>query len=172
MVEGYTAEEVHSLIADIFASGTPSWPVSRKALKGLRLRQVTDAIKIHVASVYLQCLAGETPAYVYEGLKKYWPALIPMLPVAFTREELWNEFEDLPPDERSIKLLGKGAGFAVNQSAMNSEELEFNEDETFESFIAYLEIICKEHQSPFDHILGHLSRRYIYIDDTIPVLKG
>lgn len=168
----FTAQEVHSLVSDVFASGNPNWPVSRMRLEGLRLRQVSDAIKIHVTLVYLSCKNGDTPQFVYEGLKKSWPRLFKMLPVAFTRDETWKEFEHLEPEERSLKVMGRSAQYAVNDKVMNDEELEFLHDESFDSFIVYLEKISDHAENPFDHVLGHLSRGYLYFDDTIPVLQS
>lgn len=171
MSEIYTAQEIHTLVSDVFASGSPNWPVSRNVLNGLRLRQISDAIKIHVSLIYLQCLIGDTPQFVYDGLKKHWPVLFPMIPVAFVRDEIWKEFEHLPPEQRYLKLMEKGAGYATNREIMNDEELAFFEDETFDSFIIYLEKVCKYAENPFDHVLGHLSRGYLYFDDTMAVLN-
>lgn len=166
MTSSVKARDLNFWIADILADGKPHWPVSRAELKGLRLRQIADAIKIYAAQVYCGVLKGE-PADEYETLKKSWAGLHLLLPSIFLREEDWEKTQTiLDPQERSTSRMLIAAGY-LKPDTINEEESEFLDDETFESFIAYLEQLPRDYEYIFPHALGHLSRRYIYVDDKL-----
>lgn len=161
-----TAREINFWVSDILADGAPHWPVSRAKLEGLRLRQIADAIKIYAAQVYCRVLKGEPPNE-YETLKKSWAGLFLMLPTIFLREEDWEKTETiLDPNERSTSRMLIGAGY-LNSDNINEEESEFLNDESFESFISYLETLPRDYEYIFPHALGHLSRGHVYVDDKL-----
>jgi hypothetical protein len=166
MTSSVKARDINFWIADVLAEGKPHWPVSRAELQGLRLRQIADAIKIYAAQVYCGVLKGEPPDE-YETLKKSWAGLYLLLPTIFLREEDWQKTQTISdPQERSTSRMLIGAGY-LNPDTLNEEESEFLNDETFESFIAYLERLPRDYEYIFPHALGHLSVRYIYVDDKL-----
>jgi hypothetical protein len=166
MTSSVKARDLNFWIADILADGKPHWPVSRADLQGLRLRQIADAIKIYVAQVYCGVLKG-APPNEYETLKKSWNGLHLMLPTIFIREEDWQKTQTiLDPQERSTERMLIGAKY-LQPDTQNEEEREFCNDETFESFIAYLERLPRDYEYIFPHVLGHLSRGNIYVDDKL-----
>jgi hypothetical protein len=171
-MEQYKARDIHFLVSGTFAKGQPHWPTSRAALKGLRLRQVSDAIKLFVAQVYIEQLAGVAPREMYDGLKKTWPGLSMMIPMAFVRVEDWQAAQQISDPQARCRSLIKTAAYYSEPTSQNEEEREFYVDETFTSFISYLEALPRNYPSLLAHVLGHLSVRYIYHDDTIPVLNA
>lgn len=161
----YTAEEVCDLVSDIIASG--DHPVSRARLLGLTLNQVQDAVKIQMTQLYLD---DDFPASQFEELHRNWNALLASLPASFTRDDVWQAAKELAPEIRRAVILGKGAGWIVDKEKMNAEEFEFANSETLDSFLTYMKLAAKHSNDPFTHVLGHLSKRAIYYDDSIPVM--
>jgi hypothetical protein len=172
VLQRHRAREIHFLVSDIFAKGRPHWPTSRAALRGLRLRQVGDAIRIFVAQVYCDHLRGAAPDGMYASLKKNWDGLYGMLPVAFIRTDDWDAASRIADvRERGLALMASGVKFHDAESR-NDEEREYFDDETFSSFVAYLESLPRDYPHIMPHVFGHLSTRYIYVDDMIPVIEG
>jgi hypothetical protein len=169
----YSAREIHQLVVDVFAAGQPNWPVSRAALRGLRLRQVSDAIRIWVTQVYICHLAGTAPEGLYASLKENWLGLSVSIPIAFTRIDDWEAAQRITdPSERWHSLISRGCHY-LEPTEMNDEEKDYHDGETFSSFIGYLETLPTDYPGILDHILGRLSgHRYIYIDATVPVLPS
>jgi hypothetical protein len=164
----FKAEEVHYWVADTFASG--HWPVSRANLRGLRLKQVADAIKIFVATVYCRQLAGTAPPGMYARLKKGWVGVLLAFPRGFLRVEDWEKVEKVS-DRAERCLVEERCWLNYYGKEANEEEREFLYGESFSGFINYLEALPRDYPQIMPHVLGHVSQGYIYLDDTIPVLS-
>jgi hypothetical protein len=116
-------------------------------------------------------MKGAAPE-AYETLKKNWAGLHLMLPTAFMRIEDWERTEEIADlKERSTTRMFIGAQY-LEPDAQTEEEKEFFNDETFASFTRYLELLPRDYPYIFPHALGHLSVRYIYVDDSITVSAG
>ena len=164
----YKAQDVHDYVSGVFASA--DWPQSRDALNGLWLRQVSDAIKMHVAQLYIRGReSGAGGMEAYDHPRRSWPSLMVSLPIAFLRPEDWPRIATIS-DVTQRRLAATVAW--DDEDARNEEEKEFWQDESFESFSAYPETLPCDYPGIFAHVLGHLSTRYIYTSDMIPAARA
>jgi hypothetical protein len=155
----------------VITAGELAWPVPRSQLKGLRLKQVLDAFKLHMAEIYLECLRGDQDIAVYDEIKKTWPWLIATLPVVFTRNSEWEIVKRLPPERRQERLTAIADLWVSMPASRDDEETEFyNEPEPLSVFLDYVENVAAQSDDPFQNILEHLSGQAIYFDNTIPIL--
>src|SRR6476619_1569671 len=65
-MERIKASDVVTYVVGTMEAGKLAWPVPRSRLDGLRLKQVLDAIKMHLAQLYLDCLVGTGELADYE----------------------------------------------------------------------------------------------------------
>ena len=164
------AKKIHDFVVDTLASG--EWPVSRAKLGGVRLRQVTNAIKISAAQIYCDELKGLLPKGRYESMKNSLGAMTVMITDVFIRDEDWERIQLIEDAEkRKVELISCGSTKSIDEEKMNGEEKEIYEDETFNAFSSYLEKLPNDYPYIMPHVLGHLSRRYIYTNDEIPIFK-
>jgi hypothetical protein len=164
------ASEVVEYVTGVIAAGELAWPVPRSTLKGLRLKQVLDAFKIHMAEIYMECLRGEQDIAMYDEIRKTWPWLIATLPVVFTRNSEWEIVEHLTPEQRQAKLTAIANLWVSMPVNRNAEEAEFyNDAEPLSVFLDYVETVAVMSDQPFEHVLEHISDGTVYFDNTIPV---
>jgi len=172
-MERIKASDVVTYVVGTMEAGKLAWPIPRSRLDGLRLKQVLDAIKMHLAQFYLDCLSGTEDLDDYRRIKSCWSWFATTLPIVFTRNEEWELVKDLESWERQQKLIMRASSWAMLPGNMNDEELElYNEPEPLPVFLDYLEKMAVTAKHPFDHVLGHLSRETIYFDATLPILNG
>lgn len=175
IIEYVSSREIYDVIVDALKMGLT--PIPRSHFGGLTLRQISDGLKIAITVIYLNELTGQL-SETYERIKPWWIETYEGLPLLLARSDEWAKCQELPIEQRKMKLFGLGSKVITDASCRNQEEIEFYNDETMTSFFRFLELVGNNSNSPMEFMLGYISARYveatgdghIYFSDQIPII--